>query len=319
MKTYRIIAVTPAGRRAYLELLTHYILRDRNIAEWHVWDNCRDVHDRAYVDSLEKKSGRIRILRREGANGSNRSINGFYAACTDPGAFYIKMDDDIVYLEENTASALLDAAVAEKGSHLWWSPLVVNNALCSWLLQQHGLLDTDRELTAQASCPTGWKDPWFAAMLHRAFLTMLSRGQRIRLPKSTVSLSRYSINCIGFFGEDVVRYGPLFCPDHVSDEEWISAALPLRTGRFGRIVGETCVAHYSFYTQEHVLNTTDILDRYYQLAGITRRLPHPSKNPLWRKGRLRRAARAFLDAVGVRMEPLARPRVGLRLCGFGPG
>jgi hypothetical protein len=312
MKTHKIVVVTPAGRRAYLDVLKQYIIRDQNIAEWHLWDNCRDIQDRAYIDSLEKEFGKIRIIRHASTDGSNRCINRFYATCTDPETFYIKMDDDIVYLEENTASSLLAAAIAEKESYLWWSPLVVNNALCSWLLQQHGLLDTDRELTAQASCPTGWKDPWFAAMLHTSFLDMLSRGQRVRVPKSTVSLSRYSINCIGFFGEDVVRYGPLFCPEHVSDEEWISAALPLQTGRYGRITGETCVAHYSFYTQEHVLGTTDILDRYYELAGIARIHPKPAENRLWRQGKLRRAAKAFLNEIGLRMGPRTRPKVGLR-------
>lgn len=311
MGTHRIVVVTPAGRRAYLDVLRHYILGDRHIAEWHLWDNCRHVLDRAYIESLAREDGRIRIVRQEGADGGNRCINAFYATCVDPGTFYIKMDDDIVHLGEGAASTLLATAAAERERFLWWSPLVVNNALCSWLLQQHGLLDTDRELTAQASCPTGWKDPKFAVGLHRAFLAILARGERIVIPDSTVSLSRFSINCIGFFGEDVARYGALFCPPGVSDEEWISAVLPLKTGRPGRIVGGACAAHYSFYPQERLLNATDVLDGYYALAGIPRRHDPPKGNPLWERGRMRRAIRAFAREIGVHWQRGRGPRVEL--------
>lgn len=311
MKTHRIVVVTPAGRRAYLDLLRHYILRDRHVEEWHLWDNCRHVLDREYIESLARGEDRIRIVRMGDADGSNRCINAFYSTCSDSGTFYIKMDDDIVHLGEGTASNLLATAVAEKERFLWWSPVVVNNALCSWLLQQRGVLDTDRELTAQASCATGWKDPRFAVKLHRAFLAMLSRGERIVIPDSTVSLSRFSINCIGFFGEDVARYGSLFCPSGVSDEEWISAALPLRTGRPGRIVGAGCVAHYSFYPQERLLNSTDVLDGYYALAGIPRRHGLPKGNPLWDRGRLRRAIGAFAREIGVHRLGNGGPRVEL--------
>jgi hypothetical protein len=84
-----------------------------------------------------------------------------------------------------------------------------------------------------------------------------------------------SINCIGFFGADVARLGDLFCPLGVDDEEWISGVLPLLTRRVGRVLGGNTVAHYSFYTQEFVLNQTDILDKYYSQAGVFRRHPFP--------------------------------------------
>lgn len=45
----RIVSVTPAGRRAYLEILKAYILRDETIERWDLWDNCRAEADRTYV------------------------------------------------------------------------------------------------------------------------------------------------------------------------------------------------------------------------------------------------------------------------------
>jgi hypothetical protein len=37
----KLIVVTPAGREKYLRLLSHYVLRSPEVAEWQLWDNCR--------------------------------------------------------------------------------------------------------------------------------------------------------------------------------------------------------------------------------------------------------------------------------------
>ncbi len=290
---FKIVAVTPAGRRAYLDLLAHYVLSEPSIEEWRLWDNCRDPRDRAYIEELARKHRKIRIVRSDNASGENRSINAFYAGCDDSGAFYIKMDDDLVYLQKGMPEVLLAAAKASRSLFLWWSPLVINNAICSWVLKSRGVLETDYGLTAQAACPRGWRDPRFAVRLHRAFLADDCGGLIARSSDATVSLSRFSINCIGFFGEDVKSLGAAFCPLGVDDEEWLSAILPLKVGRFGRIVGKTCVAHYSFFTQEAALNRTNILDRYYELAGLRRRYPLPRA----RQGAIRRRLVSAIRAI----------------------
>lgn len=178
----------------------------------------------------------------------------------------------------------------------------MNNALCSWLLRHHGLLETDDTLSAQAGCATGWRDPQFAVTLHSAFLDLISSGARISTPDTSVSLSRFSINCLGFFGEEVQRLGSKFCPPGVDDEEWLSASLPLKEGRVGRIVGTTCVAHYSFFTQEAVLNATNILDRYYDLAGLRRQYPLPLGRRIPLREKLKRIAKSILHQAGIQIN-----------------
>lgn len=300
--TYKIVAVTPAGRRYYMDLLKHYILRDSNISEWHLWDNCRDPSDRIYIDNLEREHEKIHIVRIEKTDGTNLSVNKFYKFCDDPTAFYIKMDDDLVYIQEGMAKTLFDAASAQRDTCFWWSPLVINNALCSWLLQHHGLLKTSAILSAQAGCATGWRDPRFAVALHSSFLELLAKGKQVRIPNAFVSLSRFSINCLGFFGADVRRIGSTFCPPDVDDEEWLSASLPLKEGRAGCIVGATCVAHYSFFTQEAALRTTNILDRYYDLAGLKRHYPFPLAKRISPQKKIRRIARMLLMELGIKIN-----------------
>lgn len=277
---HRIIAVTPAGRRRYLEVLAHYVIADRTIDEWQIWENCRDPSDRAFLEHLAREHpDKVQIVRMPGADGGLRSINRFYPALNDPGAFYIKLDDDIVWLPRHLGARLYQHAVAERSRYIWWSPLIVNNALCTWLLKYHSQVHIDADITAQAGCVHAWRSPLFAMHLHRAFLSAVRTHAlpAFEVPDFPVSLSRFSINCIGFFGSDVARLGAQFCPPDVDDEEWISAVLPTRTGRPGRIVGHLQVSHFSFYTQERFLLSAGVLDEYYRLAGLhprTFEIPH---------------------------------------------
>ena len=81
-------------------------------------------------------------------------------------------------------------------------------------------------------------------------------------------MSRFSINALGFFGAEKVALGDAFIPPgYQAEEEWLSAILPARLDRAGKIFGDLLVAHFSFYTQERRLLQTEILEAYYRLAG----------------------------------------------------
>lgn len=297
----RIIAVTPAGRRAYLELLAHYLLADDSIDEWQLWDNCRTEEDRAFLAVLAARHPKIRIVTGEGAGGHNSGINQFYRHCAVAEDFFIKLDDDIVWLPPGFGGALAARALAEKGRYSWWSPIVVNNAICSWLMKVTGRLETRAWIAALADDATGWRNPDFAEALHAAFLDAAATGrlERFATPDAEVSLGRYSINCIGFFGDDVVRLGDRFCPPGVDDEDWISAALPALTHRPGRVVGSLLACHFAFRTQEDHLLRTELLNRYYRLAGLVREAPLPLRGG-WRHALRERFRRRSPVEIGWR-------------------
>jgi hypothetical protein len=268
---HRIVVVTAAGRRKYLELLKHYVLSDHSIDAWHLWDNCRNEADKKYIYELERASPKISIVTIPGSDGTNSSVNRYYVKCRDTDVFYIKMDDDIVFLPKGFGHRLYTKAFQEKNKYTWWSPLVVNNALCTWLLKYHGRVHIGDGISAQAGCQFGWRSPIFALALHELFLQAMATENFavFQVPNFEVSLSRFSINCIGFFGDFVSRLTEAdFCPPGVDDEEWISAVLPSRVGKPGRIVGDIIVSHFSYFTQEHVLLSSDILNRYYKLAKL---------------------------------------------------
>jgi hypothetical protein len=270
----KVIAVTPAGRRRYLELLAKYILRDEAVAEWHLWDNCRDPADRTYIQSMA--GPKVKIVSLPNSNGDNRSINKFYRTMTDPDAFYVKLDDDICYLPPGFFGRFAAKAAASKTNPIWFSPLVINNAICTWLLSFHGKIASSHTLSCQAACEIGWRNAEFAVLLHRAFLSKLdaNRVGDLHVADATMTMGRFSINCLGVFGKDRNALGDAFCPLDVDDEEHISAFLPMLTKRPGQIIGDEIVAHFSYYTQERAVLDTDILARYYQFEAMQVR---PSK------------------------------------------
>jgi hypothetical protein len=264
----KVIVVTPAGRRRYLDLLAKYVLADEAVAEWHLWDNCRNPADRAYIQSLA--GPRVKIVSLPNSTGDNRSINKFYRTMTDPSAFYVKLDDDICYLPPGFFGRFAAKAAASKTNAIWFSPLVINNAICSWLLAFHGRIQSSHALSCRACCPIGWGSPEFAVHLHRAFLNRLetNRVASLHIPDAVMTMGRFSINCLGVFGTDRNALGDAFCPLDVDDEEHISAFLPMLTQRPGQIIGDEVVAHFSFFTQESVVLETDILERYYQFEAM---------------------------------------------------
>ena len=289
---HEIIAVTPAGRSHYLEILKRYILNDDSIAEWQLWDNCRRPADRVYIEGLARQHGKIKIVRAPKIDGSNRAINQFYRGLTERNAFYIKLDDDVVYLPNQFGQRFYEAAKHDAGRFTYWSPLVVNNAICSWLIKHHSQMNVPANVIAAASCATGWKNPYFAEELHRAFIAAYdSRSiDLFSVPDFNVSLARFSINCIGFFGSDVIELGEKFCPLDTDDEEWISAVLPSKIGKPGRIVGNLVISHFSFFTQEFELLRSGILDEYYRIAGVA-----PVPYPRNQSGTLRKLLKRKLE------------------------
>jgi hypothetical protein len=268
----KLIVVTPAGRERYLRLLSHYVLASSEVSEWHLWDNCRMPSDQAYLERLAASDPRCRIKRLPGANGGFAIIGDFFRFCDDPEALYLRLDDDIVFIEPGFFPRFVERAKAERGKAFWFSPIVVNNAICAWMLKYFATLRLEGPITAQAMCPYAWASANLPRVLHPVFIEAVRTGRLddFRTPDREVRLARFSINAVGFFGSDKAALGESFIAPNGNEEEWFSAVLPARLNRPGKIFGDLAVAHFSFYTQERSLLTTDLLEAYYDLAGLPR-------------------------------------------------
>ncbi|MBZ9822722.1 hypothetical protein [Mesorhizobium sp. CA4] len=265
----KLIVVTPAGREKYLGVLSHYVLKSSHVHEWHLWDNCRNEQDRAYLRQLASADSRIKIKTLPGANGKNDAIGRFFRFCDDPDAFYLRLDDDIVFLEDGFFENYMERVLTERGSALWYAPLIINNAICNTFIKYLSAVQIEGPLTCQAMCPFSWSHPTFPLAMHPILIEAVRTGRLgdFRVPDCEVKASRFSINAIGFFGSEIVELGDLFHPLG-DEEEWFSAVLPVKLGRPGKVFGDLIAAHFSFYPQEKALLGTTILEDYYDLAGL---------------------------------------------------
>ncbi|HOJ36936.1 MAG TPA: hypothetical protein PLP99_03830 [Ignavibacteriales bacterium] len=271
-KQHKVVVITPAGRKKYLQILKKYILTESFIDEWHLWDNCRDIKDRDYLKELSNESNKIKIISEPNVDGSFRSISKFFKYASSPDTFYIRVDDDVVFAENGFTEKLYKRALLEKDKYLFWGPLVINNAICTYLLYSKGIIKTNVTLFNDCLCLTGWGNPLFAEKLHWNFIQKLIKSQinEFKLNEDYVlPKQRYSINCIAFWGETAQKLGGALCSDDVLDEEqYITVDLTNKTGMHGKIFTDIIVAHFAFYTQEcFLLKHTKILQLYAQLAG----------------------------------------------------
>jgi hypothetical protein len=253
-----------------MRLLSHYVLGSGAVDGWHLWDNCRNEQDRAYLGKLAASDPRCSIKRLPSADGGTANIGDFFRFCDDVEALYLRLDDDVVFTEPGFFERFKARALASRGKALWFAPLIVNNAICNALIQTLSQVTIKGQISFQANCPTSWAKPDFPIAMHPVLIEAVRTGRldAFRVPDREVRLSRFSINAIAFFGAEIVSLGELFHPPDHNEEEWLSAILPAKLNSCGLVFGDLLVAHFSFFTQEHRVLQTDILEAYYDLAGL---------------------------------------------------
>lgn len=249
-----------------MRLLAAHVLHSPLVDEWHLWLNTREPGDLAYMRGLAEAHTRVRLIEPpcEPPNG-NTTIGQFFRTAIARDVIYVRMDDDIVWLEPEFFPRFLAERVADR-EPLFLYPLIVNNAICSWLLKTLQKLDVQVALKPQCMDPVGWQSHEFAEALHRWFLGRARAGtlDGLRFGRVTSSLCRVSINCIAWFGADLEPIGGVF--PKVDEEEFASVTLPLLLNLTNRITGQAIAAHYAFFPQREHLDGTDLLEQYRALA-----------------------------------------------------
>jgi hypothetical protein len=281
---YRVVCVTPAGRRRYMELLAPYVLGSDIVDRYDIWMNTGHPADCKFLESLAKLP-RVRLVAHPaGAKPSTESIGGFHPTATDADTIYIRLDDDVVWLEPGFFETLLRFRLA-RPEHFMVMPLIINNALCSFLLQSLGKVQVSRPLGTSCFDPVGWRDPRFALQLHRFLLDLIQRGETHKLHAGphVSALVRFSINSLCWFGRDMA---PVARTITVEEELDLSAVIPARLGRTNCFCTDTIAAHFAFFSQRAKLDGAGILEQYAAVLSARTELAELAREI----GALRRAA-----------------------------
>lgn len=261
------IIVTPAGRQRYVEVLVQHLMSQKAaFEEWHIWCNTNVVSDIEYFRSLATQYPWIRCVEIPSLQKvpvTSANIHKFFQFAQDPEAVYIRLDDDIVWLSPTFVADFFAAREADPTPFLVYAN-IINNAMISHLHQRNGLVTYPRYVGYSCLDPIGWKDPAFAVQLHRTFLQDLANNN-LHAWSSSFSkwtlwgYERVSINAIAWFGKDMTVPAP-------DEEMWLSVHRPKALQRPNVIVSTPVCAHFSFFTQRPLADTTDLLEQYRRLA-----------------------------------------------------
>ena len=265
----RLICATPAGRTKYMRYLVPQILISDEVEKYEIWLNTRNKYDLDFFEFLEKTFPKVKLIEQpDGIVNGNKSINAFFKKAMDEDAIYVRLDDDIVWLEPDFFSKIKNARLADKESFLL-SPLIINNSICTHLLQQEKKFEYPDYLPAYSADTLTWEDPKFAFQIHEWFLDLLEQNQeaKLRLPVDyTIALNRFSINAISWYGKVMKSFDGVVLGD---DEEYMTVIKGRELGKTNKILGNVLVSHFAFYTQRALLDSTNLLERYGQAVKKT--------------------------------------------------
>ena len=253
-KGHPVTAITPAGRKQYLEVLAPYILRDRHIFdEWMIWVNTPHKEDIEYIQRLRDSfPGFVRLVFHAGNITRKMPQPHFFPTACDPGRLYIKFDDDICYVHENAVNNLLEFRLREVNPLIVVSNTVCNG-ICSYLHQKHGAqtfhINGKYERIAPDFDNKVGVDARFAEYTHKTFIDDYFKGeiQKYLFDQWVLEFyQRIAINCIAWTGDDFAKFNGLM-DDHYDEEAWLCSIKPRDGDHKNSICGNSLVSHFAFY------------------------------------------------------------------------
>lgn len=268
--TAPIILFAFLGRRANVELqmpFIHRILAEHPEVVFHAWNLTHNPADDEYVRSLAGERITVRNDFHNTLDGWN-NIYRHYAAESYRNSVFVKLDDDVVFLDHKRFGDFLDAVRANPTAVV--TAQVINNGACTPItpgLHQEFTRMNIRLLDVHLCNP-------FARVSHEFMFTHWR--DLISQPLQTVPTEDWlSINCIGYSWETncfvAERVGQL-SPEHIAGRDWESGMILGDEGAFNllpRVIVRGFIAgHLTFGPQ--ACSDEQLLTWREQYAAIAR-------------------------------------------------
>ena len=260
-QNYKVVVNTAAGRRRYMQYLIPYVLSSNIVDRYDLWINTHNGADIEFFKQLASIYPKINLVwQPDGWVNGNASINAFYKQCIDEDTIYFKLDDDIIWMEDDAIEKMVKFRV-DNPQYLLVSPLVINNAQSTYLLQVCDRLKLNRYYNSAADNNILWRSGEFASQLHQWFLKKIENKSfnELHLGSHPMALCRFSINSIMWFGKDLAKIKGIVPGD---DEEFMSCILPSKMGWTNCWNADVILAHFAFFTQREQLDKCSILEKY---------------------------------------------------------
>jgi hypothetical protein len=288
---YKVVSVTPAGRKKYLRILHSYLIKCRHIIDGHVfWVHTKEPEDIEYMQSLVNEYPDFYSMQylpnhdEITFDNVKNQIFRFFDYTKDPNTIYVRFDDDIVFIDVDTLQNFIDFRIDNPDNFVVFAN-IINNGLCMKLLQSRRVLNSLLPPLEMRFDNQSWGNWIFAYITHKDFYMDVKSGflDKYRYHHANLpELSYVSINCFAFFGRDFKNFnydfeykdftmtenGKEYYPD---EEVWISVLKPERIKKFNAIYGGFVVSHFAFGVQRMLLEATEdniCLRLYEDLAGL---------------------------------------------------
>lgn len=274
----KIIIVTPAGRKRYLSILKRYVLSCKFVDQWQIWQNTTINEDIEYFHELAKENEKVVVETRDFQYHyynerhiiNCENIFRFFDKCVEKDHVYLRFDDDIVWMHPKAIQNILDFRIDNPQYFLVYGN-IINNAICDHLHQRVGVLNLQHYVEMPLGYhywdEQGWHNPYLAEKKHRCLFEKIKSTQTHKYYFNRWILNGYervSINVICWLGEEFAKFeGKVGW----SEEHWLAVEKPMSIGMPNCICGNSLFGHFSFFPQRPYLDTTDILEKYAQLAN----------------------------------------------------
>lgn len=260
--------VTPTGRKRYLDILyKNLLLQKKDFNQWTLWINTTNQEDIEYAKDLEKKHDWIKTIDPILIPNGGWSVHAFYKHACDPNKIYIKMDDDLVWLENNFIKNLVNFRKENPEYFLVYGN-IINNAIIDHIHQRFGALNIPEIIGYSCGDHFGWGVPEIAEKKHNNLINSIINDDlnKFKFNKNILFyFERVSINCISWFGSEFKKFDGNVGHD---DEQWLSHDYPKDNKKFNIICGNSLCSHFAFFTQREYLDKTNILDKYSSLINF---------------------------------------------------
>ncbi len=260
----KVCICIPAGRKKYLEILVDYLLRELDIIdEIRIWVNTTNTEDLEYIENLPEINNKFTLDYSASSDsniGSSTTIPLFFRNCCDEDTIYLRLDDDVVYLENDYIKETINCRLDNPDYFLILGN-IINNSVCDYNHKITGAFNTEIEFTESSICKIGWANEDLSLQKHESFFNNYKNNQLNLYKIENKNWSkRFSINSICWFGSEFNKFGGEV--EYANEENWLT------DGRNNLIFGGKICCHYSFWITREYLSKTDILDRYKKLAKL---------------------------------------------------
>jgi len=279
---YKVIAITPGGRRRYLRILREYVKCQPLIDEHHILLNPIDEYgeisreDDLYISNL-RQDGCVVLETAAAPSNIEDSVerrrwgvSRLFRFCLDPNAVYIFLSDDIVWMAPDAIEKLLIFRLHYEQYFLAFAN-VVNTSMCSYFQQQAGYFGGTHSAAIRSyKCPVSTASNAFAEYVHSQFLAALDVSVRPWIVTDfSLNLDQrreiMPLQVFSFFGKECAYFDGIV-PELV-EHVWLCSTYCHQWEMWNGFCGSACFSHFAHREQEdYLLNNTDLLERYVKLA-----------------------------------------------------